>query len=69
MEFANAKDMIEELKNATDPARIKVLLELIEQTTAVDRIENLACEGSQAHNLAASFTDEWIRTPSGHFRH
>ena len=39
MECANAKDMIEELKNATDPARIKVLLELIEQTTADDRID------------------------------
>ena len=69
MECANAKDMIEELKNATDPARIKVLLELIEQTTADDRIENLTFEGSQAHNLAASFTDEWVRTPNGHFRH
>ena len=29
MECANAKDMIEELKSATDPARINVLLELI----------------------------------------
>ena len=69
MECEEAKDMIKELKTATDPARVKVLLEMIEQRTADDKIENLAFEGSRAHILAASFTDEWVRTPSGHFRH
>ena len=37
--------------------------------TGDDQIPNLAFGGSQAHNLAASYTDEWVRTPNGHFRH
>ena len=66
---AEAQTMIEEFKGCTDPAQITALLLLIDEVRRNDRIPNLAFEGSKAHNLAASFTDEWVKTPNGHFRH
>ena len=68
-ECAEAQVMIEELKHCTDPARINALLVMIEKVTDDDQIPNLAFGGSQAHNLAASYTDEWVSTLNGHFRH
>ena len=43
--------------------------QMIDDLRSKDSIPNLAFEGSKEHNLAASFTDEWVKTSNGHFRH
>ena len=68
-EVEACKAQIAELKTATEPARIKALLDMIEKCVADDRIEQLSFGGNKLMLNAASFTDEWVSTPSGHFRH
>jgi hypothetical protein len=63
------KAQIQELNSCQVPARIKVLMEEIEKCVSDDRIPQISFNGRQEMLLATAYTDEWTKTPQGHFRH
>ena len=70
LECEQCKKLINELRDCTEPTRVRELVALIDAVTGEDNgIPNLAFNNSEEHNIAASYVDELVCTPSGHFRH
>ena len=59
---AETQSLVNELRTCEDPSRINVLLFLIEEAIEDPDIPLLAFAGSEDHNRAASYTDEWVNT-------
>ena len=63
-----AEKYFEELRTCVDPARIKVLVDIIELTVLKD-IPQLSFGGSQEHLNASAYDDEVHSYVGGHFRY